>query len=316
MAHLPTDQADRERTEAVEAPSDLTASVLVSSPSEASERKQKKKKHKARSAWISFTGRIVAQVVGAVATIFLGVYVVDKYKAPLAREVAVARTSPLTPASRMRGAEGQTALAVLPLQNFSGDPRNDAVADGTTEALIAELAQLKGIRVISRTTSMRYKGGVQGVPEIARELDVDWIVEGSIAAAAGQTRVTAQLIDARRDEHVWARSYDQPGDDVLRLQARVAVAIAQAVGGAIAASQGSPRAAETATPTLFDRDRMGWDQARPAKRDSVAGSGSGVAERSRPGGYELPLIAAAQQRQHQHPVDARLALAVGRDAHE
>jgi TolB-like protein len=229
--------------------------AVLASREQEPEAKKKKKKARARSAWISFTGRILAQIVGAVATIFLGVYVVDQYKAPRAGEAAggAVAIAPAAP-SRLRASDGETALAVLPIQNFSGDSRQDFFADGTTEALIAELAQLKGLRVISRTSSMHYKGGTQPLPQIAQELGVDWIVEGSVVVSAGRMRVTAQLIDARRDEHVWAHSYDEPSGDVLRLQARVAAAIATAVGRAVAAREtpasGTPN---LASPAVYDR---------------------------------------------------------------
>ena len=231
-------------------------SAAPGSPEEESDAKKKKKKRKARSAWISFTGRIVAQIVGAGASIFLGVYVVDKYhKAPRATETAGIEATRRAPAaSRMRGPDGEVALAVLPMQNFSGDPRQDYFADGTTEALIAELAQLKGVRVISRTSSMHYKGATQPLPQIAQELGVDWIVEGSLVMSAERIRITAQLIDAKRDEHVWAHSYDEPVKDLLSLQTRVAAEIASAVGGAVAARQTPRPGAQTPSdPAVYER---------------------------------------------------------------
>jgi hypothetical protein len=87
-----------------------------------------------------------------------------------------------------------------------------------TDALIADLAQIDGLRVISRTSSMQYKGQQKGLPEVAQELGVDFIVEGSVMRAGDRVRVTAQLIDARRDAHVWAHNYDHTVRDVLTLQ--------------------------------------------------------------------------------------------------
>ena len=121
------------------------------------------------------------------------------------------------------------SLAVLPLQNLSGDPAQDYFADGMTEELITDLAQLHGLRVISRTSSMLYRRPHKPVPEIGRELDVDAVIEGAVVRSGGRVRITAQLIDAAADRHLWAASYEQDLRDVLGAQDRVARAIADAV---------------------------------------------------------------------------------------
>jgi TolB-like protein/Flp pilus assembly protein TadD len=118
------------------------------------------------------------------------------------------------------------SLAVLPLENLSDDPRQEFFADGMTEALITCLARISALRVTSRTTAMTYKGAHKALPEIARELDVDGIVEGTVMRSGDRIRISAQLIDARNDTHLWADSYDRDGRDVLVLQADVARAIA------------------------------------------------------------------------------------------
>ncbi len=121
------------------------------------------------------------------------------------------------------------AIAVLPLQNLSGDPRQDYFADSLTEELIADLGQVSASRVISRTSMMTYKGTTKTLPQIARELGVDTVVEGSVLRQGNQVRITAQLIDARTDHHLWARSYVRDLNDVLTLQAEVARTIADQV---------------------------------------------------------------------------------------
>lgn len=121
------------------------------------------------------------------------------------------------------------ALAVLPLANLAGDPEEDYFADGMTEALIAELAQVRALHVISRTSAMHYKGTTKTVPEIARELGVDGIVEGSVMRAGQRVRITAQLVHAASDRHLWARSYERDLEDVLTLQGEVARAIADEI---------------------------------------------------------------------------------------
>jgi eukaryotic-like serine/threonine-protein kinase len=121
------------------------------------------------------------------------------------------------------------SLAVLPLQNLSGDPAQDYFADGMTEQLTANLGQIGALRVISRTSAMHYKNSQKTLPEIARELNVDAVVEGSVEKAGDQVRITAQLIDAATDRHLWARTYDRDLRSVLFLQDDVAQAIASEV---------------------------------------------------------------------------------------
>jgi TolB-like protein/class 3 adenylate cyclase len=118
------------------------------------------------------------------------------------------------------------ALAVLPLDNLSGDPEQEFFTDGMTDALIADLSKIGSLRVISRTSVMRYKRTQKPLPEIARELNVDAVVEGSVLRAGDGVRITAQLIDARDDRHLWSESYQRDLRDVLALQSEVARAIA------------------------------------------------------------------------------------------
>jgi TolB-like protein/Tfp pilus assembly protein PilF len=117
------------------------------------------------------------------------------------------------------------SLAVLPFVNFSGDPDQDYFADGMTEALITDLGQIRSLRVISRTSVMRYKIGSPPLAEIARELKVDAIVEGSVSRAGGITRVTAHLIYGPTDTQLWSKSYQRDAQNVLPLQAELAEAI-------------------------------------------------------------------------------------------
>jgi serine/threonine-protein kinase len=121
------------------------------------------------------------------------------------------------------------AIAVLPLANLSGDAAQDFFADGMTEALITDLARVKGVDVISRTSVAQYKGTQKPLRQIARELAVDAVVEGSVIRAGDRVRITAQLIEASSDRHLWANDYDRDARDVLALQHEVARAIAREV---------------------------------------------------------------------------------------
>ncbi len=113
-------------------------------------------------------------------------------------------------------------LAVLPLQNLSNDPQQDYFADGMTDELITELAQVGTLRVISRTSAMSYKGTKKTLPQIARELNVDAVLEGSVVRSGDRVRITAQLIQTQGDRHIWARSYERDLRSVLALQDEIA----------------------------------------------------------------------------------------------
>jgi TolB-like protein len=121
------------------------------------------------------------------------------------------------------------SLAVLPLANLSGDPQQEYFADGMTEELITEPSQISALKVTSRTSVLRYKGLQKSVLEIARELQVDALVEGSVLRSGDRVRISAQLIRASTDQHIWAQSYDRDLRDVLSLHSEVARAIAQQI---------------------------------------------------------------------------------------
>jgi serine/threonine protein kinase/tetratricopeptide (TPR) repeat protein len=119
-----------------------------------------------------------------------------------------------------------TSIAVLPLENLSADPEQEYFSDGMTEAIIKELSQIKALRVISRTSAMRYKNSNKTIPQIARELGVDAVVEGSVLRAGHDVRITAQLIAAEPERHLWAKDFTRSLENVLILQSEVAQAIA------------------------------------------------------------------------------------------
>jgi TolB-like protein/DNA-binding winged helix-turn-helix (wHTH) protein/Tfp pilus assembly protein PilF len=121
------------------------------------------------------------------------------------------------------------SLAVLPLENLSGDASQNYFADGMTDELITDLAQISALRVISRTSVMVYKGARKPLPQIARELNVDAVVEGTVLRSGNQVRITAQLIEAATDKHLWSQNYEGELRDTLALQNRVASAIADQI---------------------------------------------------------------------------------------
>ena len=202
-------------------------------PLESAADKIKKKRNKVRSAWISFVGRIVAQAMGAAATVALGLIVVQHYGIPEAAPKSGdgKDESGITAATRV-ASTGALSIAVLPLETYAGPARQE-LADAMTEAVIADLSRAKDLRVISRTSSMQYRSNRKTLPVIGRELAVDMILEGSITTHGDRVRIIAQLIDARSDEHLWTASYDRSMEDVLALQADVAGAIAKGIQEAL-----------------------------------------------------------------------------------
>ena len=129
------------------------------------------------------------------------------------------------------------SIAVLPLQNLSGDRTQDYFADGMTEELIKEMSRIRSLKVISRTSVMEYKGTKKHLPQIARELDVDGIVEGSVVREGDQIRVTVQLLNGPDDRHLWGEEYQRPLHGILNLQREIAQAIAQQVSAQITLEQ-------------------------------------------------------------------------------
>lgn len=227
---------------------------------------RKRKKEKARNVWISFIGRIVAQIVGAVASIALAITFLQRNATdttPAVTEAGLATPASALSAVGNTSRSGPIALAVLPLSNYSAGSEQDYFTDGMTEALIADLAQIEGIRVISRTSVMQYRGTAKTIPQVGRELGADMVVEGSVLRVGGRVRITAQLIDAATDHHVWARSYERTMRDVLTLQGQVAAEIAREVRGAMTPiQQARLERKRQIDPEIYDlylRGRQAWN---------------------------------------------------------
>jgi adenylate cyclase len=136
---------------------------------------------------------------------------------------------PAKPTQPRGPTDDRPCVVVLPFANLSGDPENEFFSDGVTEDIMARLAGIRGLRVISRTTAMTYKGSRRNLPQIAAELGAQAVVEGTVRRSADRVRVTAQLIAADRDEHLWADTYDRVLEDVFAVQSDVAENIAKAL---------------------------------------------------------------------------------------
>jgi TolB-like protein len=209
-----------------------------SNPLRDSERK-KKKARKVRNVWISFTGRILAQFVGSAASILLGLALVQNFKSGSSH---TARTEPVAAPARdtghqalrrVSGVSGRRSLVVLPVEDLSLTGEQDRFATALTELLTAELAGRPALSVLSRTTATQLRGTAASVPELARELGVDLVLESSVTRSGQHVRVVAQLIDGRSDEHIWVGRFDRDGGDALALQAEVAGLVGRGVEAAI-----------------------------------------------------------------------------------
>ncbi|HEV2730676.1 MAG TPA: tetratricopeptide repeat protein, partial [Terriglobales bacterium] len=156
------------------------------------------------------------------------------------------------------------SLAVLPLENLSGDPAQEYFADGMTDALITDLGKISALRVISRTSVKQYKGGQKPLREIAKDLSLDAAVEGSILRLGGRVQVTARLIQAKTDTQIWSQSYDRDIQDALKLDSEVARAIADEIRIKLTPEkQTRIKVSHQVKPAAFDaylRGRYYWEE--------------------------------------------------------
>jgi TolB-like protein/Flp pilus assembly protein TadD len=181
-----------------------------------------------------------------------------------------------TTRGRLGGASGSKikSLTVLPLKNLSGDPTQDYLTDGMTEALIGRLSSIHDLRVISRTSAMQFKNSSLSAPEIAKTLHVDAIVEGSVIRDGSRIRVHAQLIRATTDEHFWSEAYDRELRDVLALQSDVAQSIARKVESTVTGEEHARlTAARSVSPDVYEsylKGRFNKNNSRAELEQSIA----------------------------------------------
>ena len=167
------------------------------------------------------------------------------------------------------------SIAVLPLENLSGDPQQDYFADGMTEELITSLAKISALKVIARTSTMRYKDTNEPLPQIAKELNVDAIMEGSVLREGGQVRITAQLINASTERDIWAETYVRDLRSVLALQSEIASAVADKVHATLTPTERSRlESAREVKPKAYEDYLKGmqyWYKATPQDWDTALG---------------------------------------------
>jgi eukaryotic-like serine/threonine-protein kinase len=165
------------------------------------------------------------------------------------------------------------SIAVLPLQNLSGDPEQEYFADGMTEALITDLSKISALKVISRTSAMRYKRTEKSVAQIARELGVKALLEGSVIREGGRVRISAQLIEAATDRNLWADRYERNLTSILALQGEVAQAVARQIQVSLTREEeGLLTRARDVNPEAYDaylKGRWHWSKLTPTDLDTA-----------------------------------------------
>lgn len=161
------------------------------------------------------------------------------------------------------------SLAVLPFANLSGDPSQEYFADAMTDEMTSDLAKIGALRVISRTSAMHYKGTSPTVPHIARELNVDGVIEGSVLRSGNRVRITAQLIDARSDRHLWSESYERDLKDILSLQSELARTIAGQVRAVITPAEQVRLRSDSVNPDAYNAYLLGAFFARKKSQSAI-----------------------------------------------
>jgi serine/threonine protein kinase/tetratricopeptide (TPR) repeat protein len=190
-------------------------------------------------------------------------------------EVKAALESIAEGKAKVNAAETQLSIVVLPFENLSPDPENTFFADGLTEELIADLSQVRTLRVISRTSAMLLKGSKKDVPTIARDLKVRYVLEGSVRRAGNSLRITAQLIDAANDAHLWAEKYGGTLEDIFGIQERVSGSIVNALRVTLTAEE-KQRLAARSIP-----DAGAFDLYLRAHQEAYKGTESALGQASR-----------------------------------
>ncbi len=196
----------------------------------------------------SHTARKLNLVVIVLLVIAIGMVVFDRF---IARDATQATA--VTTAQQAQGDGAIPSVAVLAFQNMSTDAENEFFADGISEEILNLLADVSGLSVASRTSAFAFKSKDLPIPEIARALNVRYVLEGSVRKAGEQVRVTAQLIDAETDRHLWSETYDRALRDIFKIQDEIAAAIGQALQVRLLGDEGSEVKAVAVDPDVYTR---------------------------------------------------------------
>jgi len=192
------------------------------------------------------TGRKLDRIIMVMLALGLAYFAFDKFVLSASREASIAETARQVGRSEaLIESFGDASIAVLPFDNISDDPANEYFSDGVTEEILNLLAKIPELRVVSRSSAFAYKGKEMHLPEVAATLNVANILEGSVRKAGNRVRITAQLIDARSDTHLWSETFDRTLEDVFAVQDEIAAAVSEALK--LALVDGPPTAVVTDT---------------------------------------------------------------------
>ncbi len=202
----------------------------------------KKEKDVDRSQSIThITGRKLDYLIIAVLVLVLGYFAFDKFVLDPSRDAELVQTTTEAVTEQVsepgKSETAEKSIAVLPFVNMSDDPGNEDFADGISAELLNVLVKVKGLRVASRTSSFAFKDKDVGIPSIAKQLNVDHVLEGSVRKAGNTVRVTAQLVDVRTDSHLWSGTYDRQLEDIFAIQDEISGHIVQALKIALGAGE-------------------------------------------------------------------------------
>jgi len=176
------------------------------------------------------TGKKLDRIILLVLALALAYFAFDKFVLEPTRVAEiVAETAQQARSDALVESYGEKSIAVLPFVNMSADPEQEYFSDGISEELLNLLAQIPELRVISRSSAFSFKNKDIAIPEVAKQLNVAHVLEGSVRKAGNRIRITAQLIEARSDTHLWSQVYDRELDDIFAIQDEVATAISQAL---------------------------------------------------------------------------------------
>jgi len=202
------------------------------------------------------TAKKLDMAVIALLVVAIGLFAYDRYSGP-------AMVAAPTDSERMAAvdADGRASIAVLPFVNMSGNPENEYFSDGLTETLLHMLAQVSELRVAARTSAFAFKGTNTDIREIATQLNVTTVLEGSVQRAGQRVRITAQLIDARDGSHIWSENYDRELDDIFGIQDEIANAVARALTDSLVGAQvtDAPSRSAPAIASLSTHDAVAYD---------------------------------------------------------
>jgi len=219
------------------------------------------------------TGKQLDRIIIVLLALALGYFAFDKFVLDPARDAElVEETAQQARSDALVESYGDKSIAVLPFVNMSADPEQEYFSDGISEELLNLLAQIPELRVISRSSSFFFKGKDIKIADVARELNVAHVLEGSVRKAGNRVRITAQLIEARSDTHLWSETYDRTLNDIFAVQEEIAAAIGGALRVRLALAGGEtiqPTAIEAASTDAYDAYLRGRELVHHRNREAM-----------------------------------------------